>query len=578
MTVDDRVRTKPGRRLLAVLGIVAGFLLLFTGVASAHAELIETNPGNGAHLDRAPRQVTLKFSETVGPVRGGFSVVDGSGRTVASPAAAGSGPTVTLPLPNSLGDGVYVVNWRVVSADSHPVHGAFVFSVGSAQAAPLGDAGAQSGSDSGVGFAFWLFRLLGYASLAVMIGGSFFVAACWPAGRPDAGVHRLIRTAWLAAIVAAAGSLALQGAYAAGTSLPTAFDPGLLSDTLSTATGIMLAVRLVLLVGSGYVLLRLVRSARPETLSRQQIAVFGGLGVALAATWSGAGHPAAAGGMIWAAFPLDIAHLAAVSVWLGGLVVLAGWTLRRGGSVGEDEAADAVTRYSRAAAVAVAVLGATGLLQAWREIAASGVGGEYFSLLVFKVGAFGLLLWLAAMSRGAVRDRVTAAAGSRRGVARKVQRDMLSRLRTSVRWEVGIAGVVLALTAALVATPPGGHDHGPAAVAATASTDLPATQTLTLPGGDVQVWMDPAHTGANQLVLNVRDTKGIDRDVPEVTAELRLPANNIGPLPVALSKKAAGQYVASGVQIPVAGRWQLTVKVRANEFDSNSVDALLQVR
>src|SRR5439155_4632568 len=163
--------------------------------------------------------------------------------------------------------------------------------------------------------------------------------------------------------------------------------------------------------------------------------------------------------------------------------------LRRGGRVEEDEAASAVTLYSRAAAVAVAVLGGTGLLQSWREIAEYGVGTEYFSLLVFKIGAFGLLIWLAALSRSAVRGRLSRPAGKRRGAGRQAQRDMLGRLRQSVRWEVVIAGVVLALTAALVATPPGGHDHGPAAVAEAASGGS-FLQAYGVPGGDGQVWVD----------------------------------------------------------------------------------------
>jgi copper transport protein len=570
-----------GRRGVTVVGLAVWLLLLLAGVASAHAELIETNPANGAHLDRAPREVVLRFSETVAPVRGGFSVLDRSGKAIAQPVAGsvdGDGGRVRMPLPDPLGDGVYVVNWRVVSADSHPVHGAFVFSVGTAQAAPLGNAGAQAGADGAVGMAFWLFRLAGYISLTVMIGGSFFVVACWPAGRPDTRVHRLIRVSWLAAVVSAVGSLALQGAYATGTGLLTALDPALLADTLATTYGILLLARIVLLVLAGYVLLRLVRApAEGESLSRKQIAVFAVLGLALAATWSGAGHPAAAGGMIWAALPLDVLHLVAVSVWLGGLVVLAGWTLRRRTRAGEDEAVAAVAAYSKAAAVAVAVLGATGLLQAWRELAVSGPGGEYFALLVFKVGAFGLLIWLAALSRAAVRTRLTPGAGTRRPASRKTQQDMLTRLRASVRWEVVIAGVVLALTAALVATPPGGHDHGPAAVAEAASGG-PFSQAFGVPGGDVQVWVNPARSGPNQFVVNVRDGQGINRDVPAVSGELSLPANNIGPLPVALAKTGRGQFVADKVEVPVAGTWQLTLKVRVSDFDESTVDAQVQVR
>jgi len=153
---------------------------------------------------------------------------------------------------------------------------------------------------------------------------------------------------------------------------------------------------------------------------------------------------------------------------------------------------------------------------------------------------------------------------------------MLGRLRQSVRWEVVIAGVVLGLTAALVATPPGGHDHGPVA-AADAGTG-PFLSALAVPGGDVQVWVDPARTGQNQIVLNVRDGRGINRDVPEVRAQLRLPANNIGPLPVTLSRTGAGQFTASNVVVPVAGAWQLSLQVRSSDFDETTVDTQIRMR
>jgi copper transport protein len=401
----------------------------------------------------------------------------------------------------------------------------------------------------------------------MVIGGSFFVIVCWPAGRVNRRAHRVLAGSWVAALVTAVGSLALQGPYATGAGLSGVFDFSLILDTLQSSYGVLLVARLVLLGLAGVVLSGMINSADP--VSRKQILVVTGLGVLLAGTWSGTGHPAAAGAWIWAALPLDAAHLAGVSIWLGGLAVLVTCTLRRGSGAVEEEAATAVSRYSRAAAVAVVVLGGTGLLQALRELIATGFGGEYFSLLIFKLGAFGLLIWLAALSRGAVRRQLVSP-GARKGAARQAWADMLGRLRVSVRWEAGIAVVVLGLTAALVATPPGGHDHGPGVVV-TASGG-PFLNALSLPGGDVQVWVDPAKPGTNQIVLNVRDAKGLFRDVPEVDAELRLPSGNIGPLPVTLSKTGPGQFVANGVVVPVPGTWQLSVRVRTTDFDESNVD------
>jgi copper transport protein len=560
------------RATLAVVAMTVGLLLLPKTAAWAHAELLETSPPNGAHLDAAPRQVVLRFSESVLPVRSGFSLLDGSGETIAAPSARrvpGDATRISMPLPTSLGDGVYVVDWRVVSADSHPVHGAFVFSVGAAQAAPLADAGAQAGSDRLVGLAFWLFRLLSFAGLALLVGGAFFVVVCWRAGRSDRRVRRLIASAWVVSVVSAIAVFLLQGPNVAGTSLAGLVDPALAADTARTTFGILLLARIALLCLAGVLLARL------KTVSRKKMVFMAVLGYTLTLTWSGMGH-AAAGILSNLALFVDAAHLTAMSVWLGGLVVLASCTLGSGDRTRDDETEGAVTRFSRTAGAAVVVLGGTGLLQAWRELVEFGPGTEYFTLLIFKIAVFVLLLWLASLSRSFVRRRLSARVASRRSATRAARQHTLAGLRRSVAAEAGIAVIVLGLTAALVAVPPGGHDHGPNAAAAPAG---PFLSSLALPdSGDVQVWIDPARTGENQIVLNVRDDRGINQNVPEVRAQLQLPKAGIAPLAVSLDKTAPGRFVADDVMVPVAGTWTLNLHVRTTEFDEYTVDTQISMR
>lgn len=555
------------RRILAVLAFITGLLLLHTTNAWAHAELIETTPSNGTHLDAAPREVVLRFTEAVDPVRGGFTLLDDDGATVAAPEAGpvpGDGTRISMPLPASLADGVYVVSWRVVSADSHPIHGAFVFSVGDARAAPLADAGAQSGANSSVEIGFWLFRLLSFLGLAIVVGGIFFVVVCWRPGLADRRVRRVITWALVIAVGSAVALFSLQGPNVTGSSLAGLADLVLLADTAGTTFGILLLARIALLA------LAFVLLSRITSLSRREIAVLAGVGGALMVTWSGTGH-AAAGGVASFAVLVDAAHLAAVSVWFGGLAVLASCTLGR--EEQEDEAAVAVTRFSRMAGVAVVVLGATGLVQAWRALAEFGPGTEYFTLLVFKIAVFGLLLWLASLSRSFVRRRLAAPTTRRKSGKRTV----LSGLRRSVAWEAGIAVVVLGLTSALVAIPPGGHDHGPTAAATPAGPFL-GSQDLGGGTGDVQVWIDPARAGDNEIVLNVRDERGINRDIPEVAAQLRLPEAGVGPLAVTLDRTGPGQFVADDVVVPVAGTWTLTLRVRTTEIDETTVDMPISMR
>ncbi|MEV4315450.1 copper resistance protein CopC [Actinocrispum sp. NPDC049592] len=543
-------------------GLTAAALLVAAAPnALAHAELLGTTPSNGEHLAAAPAEVVLRFSEKVSPVRDGTVLLDGRGKRVGSAQAepAGDGTKVRLPLPDDLTDGVYSVTWRVVSADSHPVHGAFVFSVGNAQAAPLAGAGAESGSDPVVAVAFWLVRWLGFGSVALLIGGVFFALACWPGGATDRRLRGIVRTAWWTAASTSVAVILLQGANASGASIASVADPGQLLDTVTTSFGVLVLIRIIVLAVAAFLL------TRKET----KVVPLATTGVALAATWSASGH-AVAGDLVPFALVMDVLHLLAMSLWLGGLVFLVACVLIPGRKNRTGETSEVLSRFSRVAMISVAVLAGTGALMALREVGLSGLlsGSRYVTLVVFKAGAFGLVLWLAAMSRAAVQRRL-AEHGGKSGT--------IMRLRRSVLAEAGIAVVVLGLTAALVATPPGELDPKQAQAAAVSTG--PFLSALDIPGnGDVQVWVSPARPGDNQVVVNVRDERGINRDVPEVTAQLSLPSAGIAALPVPLNKTAAGQYVADRFALPSPGVWRLTVRVRTSDLDASTVDADVPVR
>jgi copper transport protein len=544
-------------RALLVAVVTIGWLVLAAAPASAHATLISTTPANGEHLPEAPEEVVFRFSEAITPVRDGFTVLDDQGRSVGSVSAvAGAADTLRMSLPG-LRDGAYSVTWRVVSADSHPVHGAFVFSVGTARAAPVVDASAQAGADPLVGMAFWLARWLSYLSIALLVGSAFFVAYCWPAGRGDGRVRVVRRIAWWTAIGSAIGSLLLQGANVAGTSLVSALDPALLVDTLGTVFGVLLLVRIGALVATRF-------------LPDRPVVVLAA-GAVLAVTWSGAGHDGVGDG--WGlALAADSLHLLAMSVWLGGLAVLAGCVL-----VGaRPSVSTAASRFSLVATVSVCVLAGSGVVMALRDVNLSAAldGSGYVRLLLFKLAAFGVLLCVAAASRSLVRTLIVRARPTRPEAA--AHRLAVSRLRWSVGGETAIAVVVLGVTAALVSTSPADTALRPTTVAAQTGPYLGSLGLSS--GGDVQVWVDPAVAGDNQVAINVRDDRGVNRDVPEVTVTLSLPSGGVGSVPVPLVRTSAGQYVAQQMTIPSAGLWRLDVTVRTTGFDESTVQADVRVR
>jgi len=575
-----------GRPWLAV-AVVLGFVLLLlvpARPAYAHAQLLRTAPANGARLPVAPADVVLTFSERVTLVRDGVRLLGAGGQPVRGgrPARVDADGTVHLPVPPGLASGVYTVSWRVVSADSHPLHGAFVFAVGDAQFGTIPDGAARVDADHALSTVFWLFRWLGYAGLALLAGGVAFLVLCWPAGWTRQRARRLLAAGWVLSAACAVAVLLLQGPYAAGRTLAGLTDTRLLSATLGTDYGRSMVVRLGLLVIGGALLLGTARAGE----RRATAALL--LGLALPATWIGTGHANAQVSPLSAV--ADGTHLAAMASWFGGLAMLVACVLPRTAPEPVDAVAGVMVRFSRLATICVGALVVTGTFHAWRGVGsiAALAGSAYGTLLVYKLAAVAVLLWLGLLSRSVVRRRyvlpvVRAAAPVASRSVRRAERDQREqdllvrhRLRWSVRLEVLIGLAVLAVTAMLVSTPPATRGGPPEPAAAPA----PAVATATLAlsgGGEVEVRLDPAQAGTSTLTLTVRRVDGGAWDVPEVTAALELPAQDLGPLPVRLTRVDAGRYGSQGLSIPVAGTWGLSVSVRTSEIDRSTVETELVV-
>ncbi|MFL6127742.1 MAG: FixH family protein [Mycobacteriales bacterium] len=556
---------RPLGRAAALLALLAGWAVLAVAGAApalAHATVVGTDPADGSRLDAAPAKVSVTFSEDVS-VRAGFvKVVDANGEQVSRGEPTGSGREVSVPLRSGLGDGNYIVSYRIVSADSHPIGGAFSFVVGDGPLVAATGAVVGGTTDQVVRLVFTVARWVSFAAV-MLFGGLAFLVLCWPAGRTDPRARRLVWTGWGAAAAGAVLGLLLEGPYAAGTGLRDAVRPALLDATLSTTYGRMLCARLVLLGALAVLAVRLLRDPQeqPErTRARDEdLAAIAGLGVL--ATYGGVGH-AAAGSQPTLALLSDTTHLAAGSVWIGGLVMLAGCLLptRR-----PAELAEALPRFSRIALGAVAALAVTGTYQAWREVAPLPAlwSTGYGRLLLLKIVGFLLLVGLGNVSRLAVRRRYAtpvahAMSSSDTADLTDAEQDrLLRRLRISVVLEVLIAAAVLAVTALLVSTAP---------ARSTYAKPFDATVQLAS-GGSAAVSVSPARSGANSVRVAVVDGQGRPADAREVTMTAALPVEQIGPLPVTLNRTGTGVYTAAAASLPRPGTWELVVRVQMSEFD-----------
>ena len=645
-TIAPRLRT-----LLLLLLAVTGALLAGSVPVSAHAALTASDPQQGAVVKEAPAQVSLTFSEQVAMSDGSVRVLDPKGKRVDTGKTSGQGGnTYAVKLHSGLPDGTFTVTYQVVSADSHPVSGAFTFSIG----APSKTSVAVSDQEVGggvVGGLYGFARYLSYGGFILLVGGAAFVLACWQGGTGVRSVQRLVVSGWLTLTGATLAMLLLRGSYTGSGKVTDIFDLTLLSQILQTKTGAALIARLLLLAAGALFIAVLFGAYEKRDDEEENDLTFGlaigGFVVAagLAATWAMAEH-ASAGIQTGIAMPVDIVHLLAVAVWLGGLSTLL-VALYRAPSIEPS----AVNRFSGVAFGSVIAVVATGVYQSWRQLGSwsAFTGTSYGQLLLVKIGLVVVLVGIAWISRrwtgrlsqvpaaktsvaaspkkstktsakisvkaaapasakenreaGAEKEptppgtggkdgkRATQLARQRAAVAtarEKRIRDadpVRSGLRRSVLAEAGIAVVLLAVTTVLTSTEPGRTVEEAKAATAATSEGTGEALTLDMPfdtGGQdgkgiARVELDPARVGGNDMHVYVQRPNGKAFDIPEVKVAFTLKTKDIGPLPVVPDRIATGHWTASGVQIPMAGSWEIAVTVRTSDIDQVTVDKNAQI-
>ncbi|MFE1949581.1 copper resistance CopC/CopD family protein [Streptomyces sp. NPDC059524] len=393
------------RHLVLLFLAVTGALLAGAAPVSAHAALTGSDPQQGAVVETAPKRVTLTFSETVALSDDSLRVLDPAGKRVDDGKARGAGGTkYAVGLHSGLPDGTFTVAYQVVSADSHPVSGAFTFSIGapSKTSAVLTDQNAGGGV---VGALYGVTRYLSYAGYVLLVGGAVFVLACWPRGAGIKPVQRVVVAGWTALTASTIAMLLMRGAYTGSGKLGDVFDMTLLGQVLQTKTGAALTSRLLLLAAAALFIAVLFGAyvKRAEDGDKKELKdltfglAVGGAVVAagLGATWAMAEH-ASTGIQTGIAMPVDVLHLLAVATWFGGLSALL-VALYRAPSI----EASAVRRFSRVAFGSVVVLAATGIYQSWRQVGSWSAltGTRYGQLLLIKIGLVALLVGIAWISR-----------------------------------------------------------------------------------------------------------------------------------------------------------------------------------
>ena len=187
--------------------------------AFAHATLQESTPGNNSIVRQSPPEVTLQFSEAVETAFGSIRVFDCGGTRVDSgEIARPSSSSVAVTIDRRLPAGTYTVTWRVISADAHPVAGAFTFHVKSASE---GGECAQvfgKGTPGSVDALFKFMRALDFALILLVVGGAAALALILRSAAFElrARLYRILAGLSVGLVITGILCIVLQGAVAGG--------------------------------------------------------------------------------------------------------------------------------------------------------------------------------------------------------------------------------------------------------------------------------------------------------------------------------------------------------------------------
>ncbi len=551
-------RAAPAFAALVVLAIA--LLGPMAGVAAAHAELVSVDPPDGARLDESPERITLVFSEPVSADLGGVRVLGPDGEAVQQGAAQVDDATVTIGVADDLPDGTYVVSFRVISADGHPVRGGSVFGVGD-DAVDTGALArvADDDADRTWDLVGHVGRGVAYGGVLLAAGGAAFLAMAHRGGDERRRLERLVRTVGALGAVGSLVALPVQAALGTGQGAGSLFDDGVLGDV--TAEGVGPAI---LVAVAGMLVLALAIRRAP--------AVAVAAGAAAAASFALTGHtrvgPTAALATI-----ADVAHLLAVAVWTGGLVLL-WWTVRiRRRTWAADEArptADDVRdagvvarRFSALATGAIVGVGVAGAALSWSEVRSleALTDTRYGLLLVAKVAVVVAIGALGAYNHFRLVPAIEA------GKARAA----LRRLQQTLRFEVAALVLVVGITSVLAVTTP---------ARTSVVGDGVVEQMVPLEGvGEVQLVVAPARVGANQVHLYLYDEAGRPAEIAEdVTVELTLPAAQVGPITRTATRAGPAHLQLDGRDFAVAGDWQVAITARVDRFTEVTGTAQVTIR
>ncbi len=555
-----RAASGAGRRSIVrvLLAAVASVIVLLglapgsaAGSPAADNTVVSSSPDNGGSSGTSPDSIIIVFAEELGATNSISVTCDGEPVTLAAGAEVVDDTTLEVEVGTPLPRGTCVASWSVTDVDDQPNGSGnltFIIENDTVTTGPVtdgttptdtaatpdattipaptgevdGDPVATASADpvvvdlsvAGSGnAAVWLGRLVSTLGIATLFGSLLVITAAWPEGVEYLVTIKFLRAVWVVAMI---GTL-LYVAFASAAVTPDGgggpFSPGTWTDLLDAGwAGRLTLLRLVLLIASAWAAFRPDRAIDPTT----QLAALGIPGIAAATL----GISRTVGDLAALGVLMGVLHALAMSVWVGGVILLARVVLA---GPGDEDLIHAVRGFGRISTPAIVVTIVTGLVQMFRLD-----GGELFQsghgrVVVLKTVVVAVMIFVAFSARQFVAQRLNR--------AQQMSVALSSRLRRAFGAEAAIGIVALVLSAWLLAfTPPN--------VDPVSRVGYEVSQTHTDVGGIIDV-----------EVSFTDDTVG----TVGMQVEVRAPAEGLTGLDVVLTAPANPTLVGYRQSIPITG-------------------------
>ena len=535
---------------------------MLPSTALAENTLVSSDPADGATLTQSPESISFSFSEPLGEVNtitltctdlftvGPREVSDDRltmtaeviealprGACVAAYVVSDSEGS-----PNGQGNVTFTVENDPVTVETTPTSepatdGTTPAGTSSTSSTSTSEVTALSDVDAGQG-PLWLGRLISVFGLAVLLGSLVLIAAAWPEGVEYLVTIRFIRAIWIVAFIGTLLYVAAATAAVSGSGLGSGFNPANWVDLFDAGIpGIAAVARMVLVIASAWVAFRPDRVIDPVT----QLAALGIPALAVATI----GFSRTNMDLAILGVPLSIVHALAMSVWLGGIVLLARVVLA---GPGEEDLVHAVRGFGRLSTLAIGVTIATGIVQMILLDGGDLFGTSHGRVLLLKTLAVAVMIFVAVSARQFVNQRLAR--------ANEMTVPMADGLRRAFGVEAAAGVIVLAMSAWLLSLTPSNVTTGP-------DIDYAITVTVDAPQADldVSVRLTRKQVGLSGMAVVVDSP---DEGLSGLEVVLTAPTNDtIGTITQPVPLTGVGVAVLlegdQGLPLTVAGDWTLVV-------------------